>query len=197
MMGSRFFGRALLVSLWCLYPLMRLMAEQNVLMLDERDTADRISTAGGEWHLVTDGVMGGISEGRLTPAVVEGRRCLRLQGAVRIENNGGFIQGAVDVPEALLTRITGYRGVLLEVYGNAEQYNVHLRTRDLRLPWQSYRTTFSASPQWQTLHLPFAGFEPYRTGKALDTSRLKRIGIVAIGRAFDADVCIGKIGFYL
>jgi hypothetical protein len=127
---------------------------------------------------------------------MEGRPCLRLQGEVRLENNGGFIQAALDVPDALLAGIDAYQGILLEVHGKGESYNVHLRTRDLWLPWQSYRTTFTATPRWQTLYLPFAGFEPYRTGKALDISRLQRIGVVAIGRAFSVDLCIGKIGFY-
>lgn len=172
------------------------MAEQNVLIIDDRQSGDRMSSTGNEWYLVTDGVMGGVSDGGLAPAMLDDRPCLRMQGEVRLENNGGFIQSALDVPDTVLAEITDYTGVLLEVYGNGEQYNVHLRTRDLWLPWQSYRATFQAMPQWQTLYLPFAGFEAYRTSKALDISRLKRIGIVAIGRAFSADLCIGKVGLY-
>jgi len=195
-MVTRFLGHGLLVALWCLYPVMQLMAEQDVLILDDRKSGDLMSASDKEWSLVTDGVMGGISDGRLDPAVKDDRSCLRLRGEVRLENNGGFIQGALAVPDAVLAEITNYAGVLLEVYGNGERYNVHLRTRDLWLPWQSYRATFQAMPQWQTVYLPFAEFEPYRTGKALDTRRLKRIGIVAIGRAFSADLCIGKVGLY-
>lgn len=172
------------------------MADQDVLIIDDRQSGDRMSSTGNEWYLVTDGVMGGVSDGSLATATLEERPCLRLQGEVRLENNGGFIQSALDVPDDLLAKITDYTGVLLEVYGNDEQYNVHLRTRDLWLPWQSYRATFQAMPQWQTLYLPFAGFEAYRTARTLDISRLKRIGIVAIGRAFSADLCIGKVGLY-
>lgn len=195
-MGLRLLGRGLLLVLGCHYPVMQLMADQDVLILDDRKSGDLMSGTGKEWYLVTDGVMGGVSDGRLAPVEMEGRPCLRLQGEVRLENNGGFIQAALDVPDTVLAGITGYTGVSLEVYGNGEQYNLHLRTRDLWLPWQSYRTTFQAVPQWQTLRLPFAEFEPYRTGKALDVGRLKRIGIVAIGRAFNADLCIGKVSLY-
>jgi len=196
MMAIRFPGRRLLVALWCLFPVFQVMAEQDVLVLDVHDPADQASATGTKWRLVTDGVMGGVSEGRLGPASMEGRPCLRLQGEVRLENNGGFIQAALDVPDAVLAGIDAYQGIFLEVHGKGESYNVHLRTRDLWLPWQSYRTTFTAMPRWQTLYLPFAGFEAYRTGKALDIRRLERVGIVAIGRAFSADLCIGKIGFY-
>jgi len=195
-MGLRFLGRGLLLVPGYLYPVMQLMADQDMLILDDRKSGDLQSASDRQWHLVTDGVMGGVSDGRLAPGEMAGRPCLHLQGEVRLENNGGFIQAALDVPDTVLAGITGYTGVSLEVYGNGEQYNLHLRTRDLWLPWQSYRMTFRATPQWQTLRLPFAGFEPYRTGRALDVGRLKRIGIVAIGRAFNADLCIGKVGLF-
>lgn len=195
-MGLRFLGRGLLLVPGCLYPVMQLMADQDMLILNDRKSGDLQSASDRQWHLVTDGVMGGVSDGRLAPGEMAGRPCLHLQGEVRLENNGGFIQATLDVPDTVLAGITGYTGVSLEVYGNGEQYNLHLRTRDLWLPWQSYRMTFRAAPQWQTLRLPFAGFEPYRTGRDLDVGRLKRIGIVAIGRAFNADLCIGKVSLY-
>jgi len=195
-MLTRFPCRMLFLMLLCCYPVPQLMAEQDILIIDDRQSGDSMSTSGNAWAFVSDGVMGGVSDGRLTATQADGRPCLRLQGEVRLDNNGGFIQGALELPDAVLTGIDGFTGVLLEVHGNGEQYNVHLRTRDLWMPWQSYRATFTAPAEWQTLRLPFTGFAAYRTGKALDVSRLKRIGIVAIGRAFSADLCIGKIGFY-
>ena len=71
-----------------------------------------------------------------------------------------------------------------------------MRTDDLWLPWQSYRATFQAPARWQTMQLPFAEFSAYRTRKPLDITALQRIGVVAIGRAFSADLCIGRLGFY-
>lgn len=195
-MLTRLSGHCLLVSLLSCYPGLQVMAKQNPFIIDDRSSGDMISTSGKQWRLVTDGVMGGVSDGRLEPAIARDRACLRLQGEVRLDNNGGFIQAALDVPDELLDVVTEYSGVLLEVSGNNAEYNLHLRTRDLSLPWQSYRTTFLAGPEWQTLYLPFADFKPYRTTKTLNTSRLKRISILAIGRAFDADLCIGRIGLY-
>jgi hypothetical protein len=34
---------------------------------------------------------------------------------------------------------------------------------------------------------------PYRIDVALDTRRLRRIGVVAIGRAFSADLSVGGV----
>ena len=60
-------------------------------------------------------------------------------------------------------------------------------------PWQSYRQGFRAHPEWETVQLLFEHFVPHRTEVALDTHRLKRIGVVAIGRAFSADLYLGGL----
>ena len=44
--------------------------------------------------------------------------------------------------------------------------------------------------------MAFANFDAYRTDTPLDLRKLRRIGIVAIGRAFEANVAIGSIRFY-
>jgi len=188
--------RGILIALLVLHPMLPIMAEENRLTIDDRQTGDYKSTLGSEWRIVTDGVMGGVSQGRLSVDEIEKRPCLRLRGDVSLENNGGFIQAALDLPHDSLQDVSDYLGVLIQVYGNGEPYNIHLRTHDMQLPWQSYRATFTAANQWKTLRLPFAAFEAYRTSKALDIRRLKRIGVVAIGREFEADMCLGEIALY-
>ena len=73
---------------------------------------------------------------------------------------------------------------------------MHLRTSELTRPWQSYRASFVASPAWRAIRFPFADFVPHRTETPLNIHLLRRIGIVAIGRAFSADVAIGGVRFY-
>jgi len=91
---------------------------------------------------------------------------------------------------------SNYEGLLLDVYGNGESCNVHLRTAAARFPWQSYRASFQAPARWHTVRLPFSRFEPYRTDMPLDVSHVRRIGLVAIGRAFSADLCLGRLALY-
>jgi hypothetical protein len=172
------------------------MAAPETILIDDRSRDDVTASSGGSWRLVTDNVMGGISTGQLTIEAVDGRRCLRMTGDVQLDNNGGFVQAALDIRQDELGDMASYRGIMLEVHGNGEQYNVHLRTSNLWLPWQAYRSSFEAGSEWQTLYLPFSEFDGYRTSKALDVGKLKRIGIVAIGREFRADLCIGRLGFY-
>ena len=68
-----------------------------------------------------------------------------------------------------------------------------LGTSDLTRPWQSYRQSFRADPQWRTAYFRFEEFVPYRTDVPLNTQRLRRIGVVAIGRAFSADLAVGGV----
>ncbi len=82
------------------------------------------------------------------------------------------------------------------VRGNGEKYSVHLRTLDNVRPWQSYRAHFTAGSDWETMDLPFETFVPYRLEAPLDTTRLRRIGLVAIGRAFYADLAVSELAFY-
>jgi hypothetical protein len=146
----------------------------------------------GQWRLVTDQVMGGVSSGRLTEDTYAGRPCVHLTGQVSTANNGGFVQMALDLGRF---DASAYAGIVFQIAGNGETYNVHLRTSDLWLPWQSYRASFVAGPDWQEVRIPFARFEPYRTGRDLRSDRLVRIGLVGIGRDFAADFCVGEIAF--
>jgi hypothetical protein len=172
------------------------MAGETMLLIDDRSTGDYRSLLDTEWRLITDGVMGGVSSGRLETDEVEGRPCLRLRGEVSLENNGGFIQAALDLGDGQALNAWSFTGVMLDVFGNDENYNLHLRTSDVWLPWQSYRASFRARPAWQTIRLPFSGFEPYRIGKALNLRKLERIGVLAIGRSFTADLCVGRVVLY-
>ena len=167
-----------------------------MLVIDDRQLGDFRTLHGTSWRLVTDQVMGGISDGQLTVDEAAGRPCIRLHGRVRLENSGGFLQAALDLKGEASGAFSSYEGVLLDVYGNGESYNVHLRTAAARLPWQSYRASFQAPARWQTVRLPFSRFEPYRINTTLDVSQMRRIGIVAIGRAYSADLCLGRLALY-
>lgn len=166
------------------------------IIVDDRSSGELRSNLGEEWRLVTDNVMGGISSGKLSLHSDQGKNCLRMQGEVSTENNGGFVQIALNLAESGSFDASAYDGVELEVAGNNESYNMHLRTTGLWFPWQSYRASFDASNDWQTIRIPFAELEAYKTGQSFDASKLKRIGIVAIGRDFQADLCVALVKFY-
>ena len=166
------------------------------LLIDDRSHIDLTSCLGTSWRVVSDTVMGGVSQGRLSVEAVLGRPCWCLQGEVSLANNGGFVQASLDLGAGEVLDASAYRGFELDVCGNGETYNLHVRTADTRIVWQSYRASFVATAQWQTLRLPFSDFAAYRIDAPLDLRCLRRIGIVAIGRAFTARVCVARVGLY-
>ena len=172
------------------------MADERLLIIDDRGSGDYATGQGVDWRLVTDNVMGGVSAGQLNAGEIDARPCLRLRGNVSTENNGGFIQAALDLTTEQLRDASAYDGIVIDVHGNGESYNLHLRQDGLWLPWQAFRASFPTSPEWRTRYLPFADFRPHATRAALKPDRLKRIGLVAIGRDFAADICLGRIGYY-
>jgi hypothetical protein len=168
----------------------------NDLIIDDRRSGNMTSTLGTQWRLVTDTVMGGLSTGNLTVDNYKGKDCLHMRGNVSTENNGGFVQMALSLSEQDNFDASDFDGLEFEVSGNNELYNIHLRTAGLWFPWQSFRASFSATPDWQSVRIPFAEFEAYKTTQDFRQDKLRRIGLLGIGRDFQADLCLSSIRFY-
>ena len=165
-------------------------------IIDDLSREPPIAAIGSRWHLVTDQVMGGVSKGTMVRDAIADRAAIRMRGDVSGENNVGFIQIALDLsPDGGVVDASPWSGIELEVFGNGEEYGVHLRTDALTRPWQSYRQIFTAYAEWRTVPLPFDHFVPYRTDVLLDTHRLLRLGVVAIGRSFSSDLALGGLRF--
>jgi hypothetical protein len=173
-----------------------MIAKSN--MIDDFKHEPPLSALGTNWRLFTDGVMGGISQGTMVWETVAGRRAVRMRGEVSLENSGGFIQIALDLAaDGATFDASAWRGIELDVCATREEeYSLRLRTSDLTKPWQSYRQSFTTKPHWQTVQLRFDQFEQNRAEISLDIRRLRRLGVVAIGRAFSVDLALAGIRFF-
>jgi hypothetical protein len=150
-----------------------------------------------KWEYVADTVMGGVSSGQIQTTHIDGRDATQLTGLVSLDNGGGFVQMAIDLGTNGKTfDASNYRGIKITFKGNNETYDLRLRTDQLKRPWHSFRTEITATPQWQTLEIPFELFVPHRTDLSLDTSRLRRFGVLAIGRVFEANIAVSNVAFY-
>lgn len=166
-------------------------------VIDDLCQVSPSSMTSNNWMLISDRVMGGVSSGTIHREIVNGRNAITMQGGVSLENGGGFLQIAIDLGEdGTETDARNWTGIQLDVLGNDQSYNLHLRTTDIKRSWESYRQSFTAHSIWKTVELPFSGFVPHRTECPLNIARLRRIGIVAIGRQFEADISIADIRFY-
>lgn len=172
-------------------------ARNDEMLIDGFSKAGFISDIGTQWRGVSDQVMGGISEALIVRLEDENHPGLHLSGDVRLENNGGFIQASLDLAsEGGTLDASSFAGIRLTARGNEEAYSVHLRTTSNIRPWQSYRAHFTAGKEWRTIDLPFETFAPHRLETPLDVTQLRRIGLVAIGRAFYADLKVSRLSLY-
>ena len=171
--------------------------ESTRLVLSDFTGDEPYVVEGAGWRGFSDRVMGGVSNATFNLDTVAGKSAARLTGTVTRESNGGFIQMALYFGrnEAELDA-SGYRGLELLVYGNNEDYNVHVRTADCGWYDDSYRTTFSAAPEWQRVQIPWSDFKPNRVTAPLDSSRLTRIAVLGWMREFEADIALAELALY-
>jgi hypothetical protein len=173
------------------------MENSQASLIDDFSKADGISSLGTQWRMFTDRVMGGLSSASSGFEVIDGRRCLRLQGSVSLENNGGFVQ--VALPLELNGRFFNagdFKGIRLWIRGNGENYHVHLRTDQTFRPWQYFGAEFPTSGKWEEVEIPFQKFKPENFNGQLNAEKLRRIGIVAIKKEFQVDIAVSRLEFY-
>ena len=148
------------------------------------------------WEFVSDTVMGGVSSGRIVKETISGREATRLTGDVSLDNNGGFVQMAFDINDGGSSfDASGWSAIEVDVIGNNETYDLRLRTTELTRPWQSFRASFFAPSDWAAIRIPLDDFEPHKTDATFDPHLIRRIGILAIGRVFSADVAVSRVRF--
>ncbi|MBF2053067.1 MAG: CIA30 family protein [Candidatus Sericytochromatia bacterium] len=163
-------------------------------LLDDFKQAEQ-ARFGTHWMAFSDQVMGGCSDVRLRHDPETG---LQLRGSVSLQNQGGFIQAALPLVHSRhLFDARHFEGVHIRCLApQPGSYFVHLRSKELSMPWQHYRASLPAEAQWQTLQVPFSAFEARRTNHPLNLAYLTRIAVVAAGFAGPAELWLSEIGFY-
>jgi uncharacterized surface protein with fasciclin (FAS1) repeats len=130
------------------------------------------------WQVVLDGVMGGLSTGRI--AAGEGGT-LRFAGELSLENNGGFSQIRTAVPEGTFA---GTTGLVLRVKGDGRSYQCDIRSSRLRLMAGGYQRVFETKAgEWIEVAIPFdqcvanSFGQRMRNAPALDPASIESVGI--------------------
>jgi len=165
------------------------------MVLDNLSTPG-VTTQKQNWSFFTDGVMGGLSEGKAIISRIDGSDCYHMTGNVTTENNGGFIQIRNLLKPSISTK--KYNGIYLKVLGNNEDYSIHVRTALTMAPWQYYKYNFNTNDQWVEIKAPFKEFKKSNAYQPSDLvgQKIKSIGLVAGFKDFKADICLSEIGFY-
>ena len=178
--------------------LVMIILSSKAIATEEDLTFPFTADSGKYWQYVSDRVMGGVSDGKVTLEQDGEMYYARLTGKVSTKNNGGFIQLRSGVSFKNSEKDgKNLQGVRLNVRGNGETYEIHITTNDRVYRGDYYSATFKADSDWKMIDLPFNKFKRKRSNNAkLDAKNITRFGIVAYGREYVSDVSVSTIEFY-
>jgi uncharacterized surface protein with fasciclin (FAS1) repeats len=130
------------------------------------------------WQTVLDGVMGGLSTGRI--AAGEGGT-LSFTGELSLENNGGFSQVRTAVAEGTFA---GTKGLRMRVKGDGRTYQCDIRSSRVRLMAGGYQRVFETKAgEWIEVEIPFSECvlnsfgQRVRNAAPLDPASIESVGI--------------------
>jgi len=118
------------------------------------------SSSQGDWFIVNDGVMGGLSEGQLE---IDNQGYAVFSGKVSLENNGGFtsIRRRMETIE-----VNPKASIAIRLKGDGKRYQ--FRFKEERSNYYSFIHYFQTSGEWETIEIPLADFYPTYRGRKLD-----------------------------
>jgi hypothetical protein len=114
------------------------------------------------WYIVDDGVMGGLSEGKIT---VNQAGNGVFSGYVTTENNGGFSSVRYSLDKKDVSQFTN---VAIKLKGDGKDYQFRIKSDASQR--YSYVKSFTTSGDWETIRLLFKDFIPMFRGNTLNKS---------------------------
>lgn len=131
-----------------------------------------------DWRIVDDGVMGGLSKGKVT---LSDSGVLRFSGKLSLENNGGF--SSIRTARINLD-LSNSKGLTLRVKGDGRTYQLRLSTdARYRSDEVSFKADFPTTKgKWIELKVPFSKFTAGWRGRTLknkfDPAKIQRLGLL-------------------
>ena len=143
--------------------------------INEPNSATRaVGLESSQWRVVLDGVMGGLSSGKLT----ETPSGLRFTGDLSLRNNGGFAWARTRRLE-LEDKFEGFE---IEVMGDGRTWDFMIDSSRRRMMAGGYRTRFQTKKGIRTTHrFPLAGFEAVSFGRVLARGDLRASDCAGLG----------------
>ena len=127
----------------------------------------------GDWRVVNDGVMGGLSEGKI---YYNEKKHLIFTGEVSLENNGGF--SSIRYPFSTLN-VENFEKIELTVKGDGNKYQ--FRVKENASDYASYIQYFETTGDWQTIVIELEKLYPVFRGRKLYRPNFARNSMSEIG----------------
>lgn len=148
-------------------------AEDNQTVLFDFSKPDSAEA----WQTVNDGVMGGVSDGKVR--ITE--KNLEFYGTLSLENNGGF---ASVRSKAAKMDLSKYDGLVFKVRGDGREYYLNLYVPTNQIAF-SYRASFKTeNDKWNEVTIPFKDLmatsfgRVVEKGKPLNPSDVESVGFL-------------------
>jgi hypothetical protein len=127
----------------------------KIVLFDFKENKDT-----GNWMVVNDGVMGGLSKGTFT--VGENGTAV-FKGTISLENSGGFSSVRCNTGKI---NVEGFSVLELHLKGDGKKYQA--RIQENSSDYFSYIYTFQTSGEWETVKIPLAEMFPSFRGRKLN-----------------------------
>jgi hypothetical protein len=127
----------------------------------------------GDWFVVNDGVMGGLSLGNLS---IDPNGHGVFSGQISLENSGGFSSIRYDCGQ---TNLDGYHYIVLRVKGDGKRYQFRLKSS--LQDFYSYVSYFETTGEWQQIKIPLDAMYAVFRGRRLDLPNFARSSFAEIG----------------
>ncbi|MBW1295883.1 CIA30 family protein [Aquimarina litoralis] len=129
-----------------------------LIIFDFNNTSDL-----SNWNVINDGVMGGLSQGKLT---LNSDGNVIFSGTVSLENNGGFSLVRYRFPSK---SVKGYTKALITLKGDGKKYQFRVKSK-AQDP-HSYISHFVTSGDWQTIEISLPDMYPAFRGRQLNMQK--------------------------
>ena len=133
------------------------LTKEQKTMLFDFSTPD----AAKLWQTVNDGVMGGVSDGKVRITETN----LEFYGTLSLENNGGFASVRSNAAKMDLSR---YDGLVFKVRGDGRDYylNIHVPTSMIAFWHQANFKT--EKDKWTEVRIPFTDLKATSFGRVVE-----------------------------
>jgi hypothetical protein len=130
-----------------------------------------------KWHIVNDGVMGGLSSSKVN---VEDDKII-FSGNVSSENNGGFASLRSPIKDY---NFENFSGIEIKIKGDGNRYSISMKETTY-FSGYFYTSTFETQKdEWITIKIPFDQFKLYyfgketKSGKKIPLNNIKEISLL-------------------
>jgi monofunctional biosynthetic peptidoglycan transglycosylase len=148
------------------------MAEEKPEVLFDFTNPD----AAKEWQTVNDGVMGGVSEGKLK---VTAEKTLEFFGTLSLENNGGFASVRTKAKKLNLEKGDT---LVAKVRGDGREYSLNLYVKKPLIAYSYRAMVQTKKDEWTEIKVPLDKFEATSFGNLVkDAGPVNPTEVNAIG----------------